>query len=31
VFIRVGREMIPLEYPAEDVLEITNRLDLAGR
>ncbi len=31
VFIRVGREMIPLEYPAEDILEITNRLDLAGR
>lgn len=31
VFIRVGREMIPLEYPAEDILEMANRLDLAGQ
>lgn len=28
VFIRVGREMVPLEYPAEHILEFTNRLDL---
>jgi len=28
VFIRVGREMVPLEYPAENILELVNRLDL---
>ncbi|MDH3475303.1 MAG: metallophosphoesterase [Rhodospirillales bacterium] len=28
VFIRVGREMVPLEYPAEHILEFANRLDL---
>jgi hypothetical protein len=27
VFIRVGREMVPLEYPAEPILEFANRLD----
>jgi len=30
VFIRVGREMIPLEYPAEHILEFANQLDRAG-
>jgi hypothetical protein len=29
VFIRVGREMVPLEYPAEHILDFANRLDLA--
>lgn len=30
VFIRVGGEMIPLEYPVEPVVEFANRLDPAG-
>jgi len=29
IFIRIGREMVPLEYPAEHILEFANRLDLA--
>ena len=29
IFIRVGREMVPLEYPAEPILEFANQMDRA--
>ncbi len=29
LFIRVGREMVPLEYPAEPLLEFANRMEAA--
>jgi len=31
VFIRVGREMVPLEYPTEPVLKFANRPDLTEK
>ena len=30
VFIRIGREMVPLVYPAEEILAFANRLDMPG-
>jgi hypothetical protein len=31
VFVRVGHEMVPLEYPAEPLVDFANRLELADR
>ena len=31
VFVRLGREMIPLEYPAEHIVEFANRLDVTAQ
>ena len=31
VFIRVGREMVPLEYPAEHILDFANRVETASQ
>ena len=29
MFIRVGQEMVPLEYPAEHILDFANSLEMA--